>query len=188
MDDEAILDLFFRRKEQALDEVRLKYGRRLFRSANNVLKNIQDAEECVSDTLLKAWNVSPPTRPTVLGAFLAKITRNLSINKWKARSAVRRGGGEIDLLFSELEDCISSGKVGVPEQEYESQLVTQSINSYLASIDQAERIAFVLRYFYGESIRDICERFDMSESKVKSLLFRTRKKLKNHLEKEGVAI
>ena len=188
MDDEAILDLFFRRKEQALDEVRLKYGRRLFRSANNVLKNIQDAEECVSDTLLKAWNVIPPTRPTVLGAFLAKITRNLSINKWKARSAVRRGGGEIDLLFSELEDCISSGKVGVPEQEYESQLVTQSINSYLASIDQAERIAFVLRYFYGESIRDICERFDMSESKVKSLLFRTRKKLKNHLEKEGVAI
>ena len=188
MDDEAILDLFFERKEQALDEVRQKFGRRLFRTSNNVLKNIQDAEECVSDTLLKAWNVIPPTRPTVLGAFLAKIARNLSINKWKAKSAVRRGGGEMDLLFSELEDCISSGKVGVPEQEYESQLVTLSINNYLASIDQPARVAFVLRYFYGESIRDICERFDMSESKVKSLLFRTRNKLKSHLEKEGVAI
>lgn len=188
MEDEEIINLFFDRKEQALDETRQKYGRRLFRTSNNLLKNIQDAEECVSDTLLKAWNVIPPSRPNVLGAFLAKIARNLSINKWKAKRAVRRGGGEMDLLFSELEDCISSGKVGVPEQVYESQLVTQNINDFLTSIDQQARVAFVLRYFYGENILDICERCNMSESKVKSLLFRTRKKLKSHLEKEGVAI
>jgi len=188
LEDGKILDMFFERRETAIEEAQLKYGRRLFRSAMNILGNSQDAEECVSDTLLKAWEVIPPSRPTMFGAFLAKISRNLAINKWKAKSAARRGGGEIDLMLSELEGCIPSTQAHEPEQAYEASLLTQSINTCLASMDQTARVVFVLRYFHGESIRSISERFDMSESKVKSLLFRARKKLSAHLEKEGVVL
>ena len=182
MDDPKILDLFFQRDETALDESRKKYGQRLFRSAMNILHNIQDAEECVNDTLLKAWEVIPPNRPTMFGAFLSKVARNLSINKWKSKSAARRGGGEVDLMLSELEECIPSAKSRTPEEVYEAGLVTEAINECLASMEQSARVVFVLRYFHGESIRNICERFSMSESKVKSMLFRTRKKLGAHLE------
>ena len=188
MEDTEILDLFFQRREEALAETRRKYGGRLFASAKNILHNEQDAEECVSDTLLKAWGAIPPSRPAMFGAFLAKITRNLSLNKWKADGAARRGGGEIPLLLSELEDCIPRAKTGLPEAAYESQLLTEAINNCLHSMDQTTRVVFVLRYFHGASIRDICQRFDMSESRVKSLLFRARKKLGTQLEKEGVAI
>ena len=186
LDDNEILDLFFERQEEAIDKTKLKYGQRLLRSAMNILHNTQDAEECVNDTLLKAWNTIPPTRPTMFGAFLAKISRNLAINKWKAKEAVRRGGGETTLLLGELKDCIPS--LSRPESEYESNLVTQAINDCLNSMEQAARVAFVLRYFHGENIASICARFNMSESKAKSLLFRARKKLKIHLEKEGVLI
>ena len=185
MEDSKILDMYFERREQAMEETRLKYGSRLLRSAMNVVCNSQDAEECVNDTLLKAWDTIPPTRPTMFGAFLAKISRNLAINKWKSKSAARRGGGEVNLLLSELEDCIPS-KEHEPERAYEAALLVQAINSYLSSMEQTARIAFVLRYFHGESILNICERFNMSESKVKSMLFRARKKLAAHLEKEGV--
>ena len=188
MDDDKILDMFFERREAAIEETQLKYGRRLFRSAMNILDNSQDAEECVSDTLLKAWEAIPPNRPAMFGAFLAKISRNLAINKWKAKSALRRGGGEVDLMLSELEGCLPSTQSHEPERVYEASLLTQAINTYLGSMDQTARVVFVLRYFHGESIRSISERFDMSESKVKSLLFRARKKLSAHLEKEEVVL
>ena len=188
MEDKEILNLFFERREEALDETRQKYGRRLLFTATNILHNNEDAEECVSDTLFKAWETIPPNRPTMFGAFLAKITRNLSINKWKAQSAARRGGGEMELLLGELEDCIPASKIGLPEEAYESQLVTEAINDCLHEMDQTARVAFVLRYFHGENIKGIAERFNMSESKVKSLLFRARKKLGAHLEKEGVVL
>ena len=189
MEDNEILALFFARREEALCETQQKYGQRMFISAMNILNNIQDAEECVNDALAKAWEAIPPNSPAMLGAFLSKITRNLSINKWKSKRAVRRGGGETDLLLNELDDCIPSNKnILGPEKEYESHLVTEAINNCLNSMDQTTRIIFVLRYFHGESIRNICERFNMSESKAKSLLFRSRKKLKDYLEKEGVAL
>jgi len=188
LEDTEILDLFFARQEDAIDNTKRKYGHRLLRTAMNILHNLQDAEECVSDTLLKAWEAIPPNRPTMFGAFLAKISRNLAINKWKTKSAARRGGGETSLLLSELEDCIPSPTAGTPETAHEANLVTAAINDCLSSMDQAARVVFVLRYFHGESIASICARFNMSESKAKSLLFRTRKKLKTHLEKEGVQI
>ena len=188
MDDNEILDLFFARQEEAIEKSKLKFGNRLLRSAMNILHNNQDAEECVNDTLLKAWNAIPPTRPTTLGAFLAKISRNLAINKWKAKEAARRGGGETALMLGELEDCIPSSGENQPENAYESSLVAAAINDCLASMDQQARVAFVLRYFHGESIASVCNRFNISESKAKSLLFRARKKLKSHLEKEGVLI
>jgi len=180
--------MFFARQEGAIDKTKAKYGQRLMRSAMNIVGNCQDAEECVNDTLLKAWTAIPPSRPTIFGAFLAKISRNLAINKWKAKEAMRRGGGETTLMLGELADCVPAAKVGRPENEYEAGLVTEAINNCLNSMEQAARVAFVLRYFHGESIASICARFNMSESKAKSLLFRARKKLKAHLEKEGVVI
>ena len=186
MDDNDILDLYFNRDESAITETRGKYGMRIFKVSINILRAKEDAEECVNDTLLKAWEAIPPSRPVMLGAFLAKISRNLSINKWQARGAARRGGGEIALLLSELTDCIPAK--GGPEEEYESARVKEAINAGLATMDKTARAAFVLRYFYGESIRGVCERFNMSESKVKSILFRARKKLGAFLEKEGIAL
>ena len=188
MDDNEILDLFFARQEDALDKTKRKYGQRLLRTAMNILHNLQDAEECVSDTLLKAWQVIPPSRPTMFGAFLAKISRNLAINKWKAKSATRRGGGETVLMLSELEDCIPSPTASTPETAHEANQVTAAINDCLNAMDQDTRVAFVLRYFHGESISSICARFNIGESKAKSLLFRARKKLKTHLEKEGILL
>jgi len=188
LDDNQILDLFFERREEALDHTKRKYGNRLMRSAMNILYNNQDAEECVNDTLLRAWRAIPPGRPAMLGAFLAKISRNLAINKWRSKSTERRGGGETPLMLSELEDCIPSPIGGIPEAEYDSRIVSEAINEFLGSLDQTARVVFVLRYFHGESIAGICARFNMSDSKTKSLLFRTRKKLKTHLEKEGVLI
>ena len=186
MEDHEILDLYFQRNESAITETRGKYGRRMYKVAINILRVNEDAEECISDTLLKTWEAIPPSRPERFGAYLAKIARNLSINKWQAKNASRRGGGEVDLLLSELEDCIPSASG--PEQEYESARVQEAINACLATMDKVARAAFVLRYFHGESIRGICERFGMSESKAKSMLFRARKKLGAHLEKEGVAL
>ena len=186
MEDNLIVDMFFARQELAIEETKRKYGRRLFRASNNVLSNSEDAEECVNDTLLKAWDVIPPSRPVMLGAFLAKIARNLSINKWQSKSAAKRGGGELNLLLSELEESIPASVE--TEKAYEAKLVSEAINSFLIKEKQAARVVFVLRYFNGESINEISERFKMSESKIKSMLFRTRKKLKDHLEKEGLAI
>ena len=181
-----ILDLFFSRHESAIVETRNKYGKRLFRTSMNILHSNEDAEECVNDTLLKSWEAIPPTRPAMFGAFLVKITRNLSINRWEAKRAAKRGGGEVNLVLGELEECISFENS--PEKEHEAALVTETINIFLNGINKTARVAFVLRYFHGESIRAISDRFHMSESKIKSVLFRTRKKLKMHLEKEGVVI
>jgi len=186
VEDQHILDLYFNRDETAIAETRSKYGLRLYKVAINILRLNEDAEECVSDTLLKAWNVIPPNRPDMLGAYLAKITRNLSINKWQARNASRRGGGEINLMLNELADCIPAK--GGPEDEYESARIQAAINEGIANMDKTAQTAFILRYFHGESIKDVCERFNMSESKVKSILFRARKKLGAFLEKEGVIL
>ena len=180
------MDMYFERHESAIDETRRKYGNRLFRTSKNILYSNEDAEECVNDTLLKAWGAIPPSRPTMFGAFLAKIARNISLNKWESKKAAKRGGGETELMLGELEDCVPSTES--PEGEYESAQVTESINAFLKAADKTARVAFVLRYFHGESIGDISKRFNVSESKVKSILFRIRKKLRLHLEKEGIAI
>lgn len=184
MDDEEILDLYFAREESAIEKTRLKYGQRLLRSAMNVLNNVQDAEECVSDALLNAWNFIPPSRPTMFGAFLAKVSRNLAINKWKAKTAARRGGADTTILLGELEDTIPATQE--LEKQYEAKAVSKAINDCLATLDQPARVAFVLRYFHGESMASVCARLGISESSAKSLLFRTRKKLKAYLEKEDI--
>ena len=186
MNDEKIVDLYWERTETAIDETAKIYGNYLFTIANNILQNAEDAKECVNDTYLKAWNNIPPVRPAIFQAFLGKITRNLSLNKYKEQRAEKRGGGEADLIYSELEDCISS-KNSV-EGEYEKGLVTKAINSFLISLRTENRVVFVRRYWYADSVRVIADRLQMSESKVKSMLFRTRKALKTYLENEGVIL
>ncbi|MCL2187721.1 MAG: sigma-70 family RNA polymerase sigma factor [Defluviitaleaceae bacterium] len=186
LDDDKIIDLYFSRMEIAIAETRKKYGGRLFTVARNILFNKEDAEECVNDTLMKAWQHIPPKRPEMLGAYLSKIVRNLSINALQAKKAAKRGGDEVNLLLGELTECIASPHT--PENTHEANEVTNALNMFLAKQEKTARVAFVLRYFHGESINNICTRFNMGESKVKSILFRTRKKLRTHLEKEGIAI
>ena len=186
MDDDRILDLYWARAESAIDETAKKYGRYCFAIANNIVQNSEDAEECVNDAYLKTWDAVPPQRPAIFRAFLGKIARNVSLNKYKAQKATKRGGDEIALIYDELEDCISSGNP--VEAEYESNLVIAAINSFLLSLENESRIVFVRRYWYADSIGAIAARFLMSESKVKSMLFRTRNTLKKYLENEGVIL
>ena len=187
MEDSMILELFFSRAEAALDEAKNKYGARLFKTAVNILRSKEDAEEIVSDALMKAWTSIPPAKPEMLGAYLAKIARNLSLNKYEARRAAKRGGGEYTIALTELEDTLTSAATQ-PEAMHESNQVTAAINAFLHTLKRPARVAFVLRYFHGDSILDISERFQITESKVKSMLFRTRNKLRTYLEKEGVTI
>jgi len=186
VEDSEIVDLFWQRQEAALVKAQEKYGRRIYCTANNILHDEEDAKECANDTLLRAWEAIPPNRPSLLGAFLSKIVRNLAINRWKAKGAEKRGGNQTDLLLSELQECIPAS--GGLDELYESAVVVQSINGCLQAMEQASRVVFVLRYFHGETISAISERFEMNENKVKSILFRARKKLKTQLEKEGVVL
>ena len=186
MDDNIILDLYWARSESAISETAQKYGGYCTKIAMNILQNSEDTEECVNDTYLKTWNAIPPQRPTIFSSFLGKIIRNLSLNKYKEQRAKKRGGYEVVLLLDELEDCVPSGNR--VEYEYEVGVIAQTIDRFLHSIDAESRIVFVRRYWYVDSIRSIAARFQMSESKVKSMLFRTRSKLRIYLEKEGIAI
>jgi len=186
MDDELILDLYWARSESAISETAKKYGSYCTKIAVNILQNNEDAEECVNDTYHKAWDAIPPQRPSNFRAFLGRITRNLSLNKYKEQRTRKRGGDNIALIYSELEKCIPSGSN--VEKEYESNLVISAINSFLLSLDKESRIVFVRRYWYADPIQAIAARFQMSESKVKSMLFRTRKRLRTHLENEGVIL
>jgi len=184
--DEQIVELFVNRDEAAIEETRAKYGGRLYRTAINILGNHEDSEECVFDTLLKAWDSVADVKPEFLGAYLAKTARNLALNKYKARTAARRGGGEITAILGELEDSLA-GSAG-PEELYEASLVTKAINDCVNSMPVDMRAVFVLRYFHGESIKEISERFKASENKIKSMLFRARKKLGAFLEKQGISV
>jgi len=186
MTDEMIIDLYWARSESAISETAKKFGGYCFAIASNIVQNSEDAEECVNDAYHKAWQAIPPQRPLNLRLFLGKIIRNLSLNRYNERKAKRRGGDEMTLLLSELEDCIPSGST--VEAEYESSRIAEAINACLRSIDSVKRIVFVRRYWYADSVKAIAGHFNMSESKVTSMLHRTRKALKAHLEQEGVTL
>ena len=186
INDQQILDLFWSRKEEALDITMQKYGRILYKIAHNILMNGQDAEECLNDTLMQAWKAIPPKKPEYFGAYLAKITRNFSLQRWRKAGTAKRDGGQGNLILDELKETIPHPDSA--EQSYEYSQTLRSINMYLGKMDADSRIVFVRRYFFGDSVQDICTRFGASQSKIKSMLFRARKKLKIHLEQEGVII
>ncbi|MDE7297604.1 MAG: sigma-70 family RNA polymerase sigma factor [Lachnospiraceae bacterium] len=186
MKDDEIIDLYWERKETAIAATAEKYGKYCHSISYNILHDNEDAEECVNDTWLGAWKSMPPQRPERLSAYLGKITRNLSLNQLKQYAAEKRGLGQAEAALSELEDCIPA-ETGV-EQAIDEMVLAESINQFLREQPEQKRNIFIRRYWYLCPIRDIAENYGMSESKVTSLLFRMRNKLKAHLEKEGIAL
>ena len=182
MEDQGIIALFFDRSEQAIAETDKKYGGYCYSIAYNILFNREDSEECVNDTYLAAWNTIPPRRPNFLNAFLAKMTRHISIDRWRKRSAKKRGGGEIFLALEELEDCVDSSST---ETEYEKKELSRVLNQFLSSLPETERNVFLCRYWYLDSIQTISEVSGFSQSKVTSMLHRLRGKLRKKLSEEG---
>ena len=183
MDDNAIMDLFWERSEDAIAETSARYGGYCFSIAYNILNNSEDSEESVNDTYLSAWNTMPPKRPHSLAAYLGKMTRYISLDRWKNRTAQKRGGGEVPLVLDELEECVS-GEESV-EREFLKKEFAQKINRFLGELQATERRVFLCRYWYMDSVKEIAERFGYSESKTASMLHRTRGKLQKMLEKEG---
>ena len=183
MDDKQIVDLYFARKEQAIRETAKKYGKYCFAIARNILQNSSHAEETVNDTYMGAWNSIPPHRPAMLSTYLGKITRRLALKRWTANRTQKRGGSEIALALEELAGCIPSD-FDVESRINEDEL-TQILNDFVRNLPNPESHVFLCRYWYLDSIEAIARRFDFSQSKVKSMLSRTRKKLYAHLQKEG---
>ncbi len=183
VDDKSIVDLYFQRSELAIFETSKKYGGYCYAIAYGILQNGDDAEECVNDTYNDAWNSIPPHRPALLSAFLGKIARRIAIDKFRKRNAKKRGGGEMPLILDELGECIAS------EDNIESSLerkrLSEAVASFVKALPETEQKVFLCRYWYMDSINSICKRFGFSESKVKSMLYRTREKLRAMLEKEG---
>lgn len=182
MEDNKIVELFFQRSEQAVTETQTKYGNYCYSIAYQILANNEDAEESVNDTYIDAWNSIPPHKPAILSTFLGKITRRISIDRWRIRNAKKRGGGEMPLVLEELAECIA-GNNSI-EQELEQKRLTEVINTFVLGLPKTEQNVFLCRYWYMDSIDSICRQFGFSESKVKSMLYRTREKLKHVLEKE----
>ena len=183
MDDKSIVDLYFLRNEDAIGLTEEKYGPYCYSIAYNILCNREDAQESVNDTYMTAWNTIPPRRPSVLATFLGKITRHISIDRWRQRSAAKRGGGEVSLALEELSECVA-GLENV-ELEYERKEIMKAYTRFLNDLPAVERRVFLGRYCYMESIEAIASKFGFSQSKVKMLLQRTRIKLRLRFEEEG---
>ncbi len=184
MEDHRIVALYWERDQRALIETQQKYSGYLHRITYNVLQNEQDAQECVNDTYLRAWNAIPPHRPQRLCAFLGKIARHLALDRYAANTAQKRGGGTIVSLLEEWRDCLPSA-AGQVEDEV---TVQETLNRFLRSLPVRHRRLFIRRYWYGDSIEDLAAAFGGSESRIKTQLFRTRQELKEFLEKENVTI
>ena len=183
MDDQSIVALFWERSEQAIAETDRKYGAYCYSIAYHALANNEDAEESVSDTYMAAWNQLPPHRPSILATFLGKITRRISINRWKAKNTAKRGGGQITLALEELDSCVD----GTQDLEASSDAreLSACLNRFLDSLPKAERDIFLRRYWFFDPIAAIAESYGFTQSKVTSMLHRMRGKLRKQLEKEG---
>ena len=183
MDDKSIVELYFSRDQDAIAQTDKKYGRYCYTIAYNILTNKEDAEESVSDTYMTAWRAIPPRRPSVLSAFLGKITRHIAIDRWRERSASKRGGGEVTLALEELKDCVAD--MQNVEMDYERKEIVKAYVKFLETLPIVERRVFLCRYWYVESIEGIADKFGFSQSKVKTMLHRTRAKLWKQLTEEG---
>lgn len=184
MDDNQIVALYWQRSESAIAETAAKYGRYCFSIAHNILQNNEDADESVSDTYLAAWKAMPPHKPSVLSTFLGKLTRRISLNRWRKTTARKRGNNEVTLALEELSQCIP-GKDDT-SLALEQKELSIAINRFLSTLKEQDRNIFLCRYWFLFSIKEICARTGFSENKVKSILHRTRHKLKAYLLEEGL--
>ena len=185
MTDQMIVDLFWQRSEDAVQNTTQKYGKYLTKIAMNILNHYEESEECVNDTYLAAWNQMPSDRPQKLLPYLGRITRCLALNRYDYMTAQKRNA-EFTLQLSELEECLSGADSA--EAQYEASQVASAISAFLRSQSLDVRNIFIRRYWFSDSISEIAEHFQMGESKVKSILFRTRNRLKKYLESEGYHI
>lgn len=184
MEDRDIIDLFWKRDSQAVQAVREKYGRLLESLAERLLNDRQDAEECVNDTCLNVWNAIPPERPRHLAAYLSRVCRNLALNRLKWETAQKRNAPVV-ALTAELETCVPDSR---RDGELAGRELGELLTKFLEQQPEQARLVFLRRYWYGDSIREIGERYGYSESKVKSMLLRTRERLRTYLEKEDVTV
>ena len=186
MDDQEMIALFFRRDQDAIRAAREQYGGMCTALAHRILGSGEDAEECVSDALLSAWESIPPQRPRSLGAYLAALTRNQALDRLRRDSARKRGGGEAALALHELEESIPAPSS--VEDAVESRMLAESLDRFLRSLPDRDRRAFLRRYWYLCPVKEVARLGGMSDSAAASLLRRLRKKLKQHLEKEGISL
>ncbi|MBE6642066.1 MAG: sigma-70 family RNA polymerase sigma factor [Clostridia bacterium] len=184
MEDKDIIQLYFERSEKAIEATNEKYGRYCRKIAYNILYSDLDAEECVNDTYLNAWNAIPPQNPHRLSAFLGRITRNLALKKY-AHSNAKKRKGECVSVISELDECIPSTEGSDVADEI---ALKMAVNGFLESLNPKTRIVFFQRYWYFLSIKEIALENSMTETNVKVSLKRTREKFKTHLEKEGIIL
>ena len=175
MEDHEIINLYYDRAQQAIIETSGKYNAYCMHIARAILGDEEDAKECVNDTWLKAWNTIPPQKPQHLAAYLGRLTRNASIDRMRTRTRKQRGGHETELVLEELQ-----------ESEIEGRELTAAINAFLKTLSAFDRNVFVCRYWYLDPVRDIAKAAHASESRIKSILFRLRKKLRKYLTEEGL--
>lgn len=186
MEDEKIVDLYWQRSESAIRETEIKYDRYLTKIAYNILADAEDSRESVNDTYLAAWNSMPPHRPGVLSTYLGKLTRRISIDCFRRRTRQKRGGSEYELSLSELGDCVSGGNT--TEEIINVKLLADAIGIFLRLQSVEARNAFIGRYYYLDSLKEVAAYCGMTESKCKTLLFRTRVALKEYLREEGFEV
>lgn len=184
MDDEQIIRMFFERSEKAIDETAEKYGALCSKIAVNILGNSGESEEAVNDTWLRAWDTIPPTKPKSLGAYLSVLTRNISLDRYRKKKAAKRIDGSLVTTLDEVAQILPDN-LDI-EQLTEQRQIVERINAFLGRLPTGQRVIFVRRYFYLDGIKDISQRYGLTESSVTVTLTRIRKKLAAFLEKEGM--
>ena len=183
MPDETIVALYFDRSEEAIAACQVKYGKTCHTIAYNILHSDEDAEECVSDTWLRAWNAIPPEKPARLGAWLSTVTRRLALTRYEKRNTAKRYGG-METSLEELSECVADGGLTIADEV----AISTAINSFLASLPTRARMVFMRKYWYMDSVADIARAMGMTESAVKVTLYRTREKFRKHLDQEGITV
>ncbi len=183
MEDKEIIDLFYERSEQAIGELALKYGRLVRQVVNNILGEAESSEECENDTYLACWNSIPPEYPQVLVSYVCRIARNKAISKYRSQSAQKRSS-LYDVSLDELGDCL--GYAGSAEDELQARELGEAINSFLGGLKAEDRLMFMRRYWFSDSVSEIAKRLKISENSVSVRLFRIREKLRSYLGKEGL--
>ncbi len=184
MEDKRIIALYFNRCELAIEETRKSFGNYCLKIALNILGSLEDAEECVNDTYLRLWNNIPPDKPKAFSAYIGKITRNIALDKYRAKASQKRNIGQVPLVLEELAECVS----GSEQTVFVASDLKESLNSFLTTLKKENLQIFMRRYWYMDSVADIAKNLHISESKVKTVLFRTRSDLKSHLLKEGITV
>lgn len=183
IEDERIIDLFFERSEQGIRELNIKYGKVFHKISYNIVNNAQDAEECVNDTYLGAWNAIPPVRPSPLLTYICKIVRNISLKRYYKKEAAKRSGNYA-VALEEIEDCVSS--VNTVEAEYDAKELARIIESFLDTLTVQNRVIFMRRYWFCDSCRDIAGLVGLSEKNISVRLVRIRQKMKDYLAEREV--